>query len=71
MIVTEVEKMVLQKHYVEKIKSHVSNLKQIIESKDIDALMRSLTEIKNATTRIEGIEHGWGGWSNNDGKTEE
>lgn len=71
MIVTEVEKRVLQKHYVERIKSYVSNLNQIIEKKDVDALMRSLLEIKTAASRIEGIEHGWGDWSNQDNKTEE
>lgn len=55
MIILKTEKDVLLKHYVERIKSYSSNLKQIIDEGKFDALKEHLNHIKDCVQRMENI----------------
>lgn len=59
MIISNEEKLVLQKHYAERIKSLAANLKDIISRDDQDVLDDTIMKIEYATGRIVTIQHQW------------
>lgn len=66
MIILQPEKKVLQKHYVENIKSYVSNLKNIIDDGKDDVLVEHLEKITSAVNRIRAIQNQWNQWGVNE-----
>lgn len=56
MLIFNEEKQVLQKNYVEKIKSKTANLKDLIQSGDSEKLKDHLNDIVMASKRIEWLE---------------
>lgn len=56
MLLFNEEKQILQKYYVETIKSRSNNLKNIIQEQNIDALKLHLDNIEVACKRIRWLE---------------
>lgn len=59
MVINEKEKQVLQKYYAERVKSRVSNLKNIIDQGDNGVLVNMLSEIDTDLSRIGNIQLQW------------
>lgn len=56
MLIFNEEKQVIQKNYVQKIKSKTANLKDLIQSGDNEKLKDHLNDIVMASKRIEWLE---------------
>lgn len=59
MVITNLEKQILQKHYAERIKSLATNLKSTIQDNNQTSLAKTIERIKDFGDRIVNLQLEW------------